>query len=127
MLRVSFCEARPTACGPDGWAAEDIKGLPDVAFVHLARMLSCIEAGAEWPKRMCAARGAVLPKAGGPLTNPMDLRLLSITSCIYRRWAALRLGQLGHWQAAWRLPAMVGVTGGPSADTAAAALSAEIA
>eukprot|EP00969_Alexandrium_andersonii_P019456 849137-Alexandrium_andersonii.AAC.1 len=90
-VKASFVEAPDTAPGFDGWCAQDFRHAPDCVFRWLVAFFTQIEAGMTWPSAMTHARAIMLPKTERLQVDPLAFRLLSISSFIYRRWAALRL------------------------------------
>ena len=76
--------------------------LSPTVYSHIARLMNEIEKGAEWPKVMLQARAAFLEKEEGA-SRPLDFRLLTIMSTLYRRWASIRLKHLAGWIEEWSL------------------------
>lgn len=99
-LLLTLKAAKPTAGSLDGWLPADFTFLNESAAHYLALMLNTIEAGAEWPAAAVQARTATLLKKEGA-TKPLDFRLLSLLSGLYRRWATHRLRQLEDWVLSW--------------------------
>ena len=104
-LMAEFKAASQSAPGPDGWALGDLQHITLRAATYLSSMLMLIESGTPWPQQLTLAKAIFLAKVESPLT-PLDYRLLTITSHIYRRWASLRLKDVESWAARWVDPSM---------------------
>jgi hypothetical protein len=64
--------------GLDGFLPEDFKLLTPLACEHLAKLLTMIEAGAQWPEDLSQARAAFLPKDEHDLDDCLKYRVLMI-------------------------------------------------
>ena len=87
---------KSTAGGLDGWAWNEIKGLPLPWFSGLAILLELVETTRVWPQGLLDAYIAMIPKADDDST-PLGQRPLSVLPVVYRLWASLRLGHLREW------------------------------
>lgn len=99
-LLASLLSASPTCGSLDGWLPHELPLLNLAAAEHLAELLNAIENGAPWPQATLRGRTAPLAKEAEPAT-PLDYRLLSILSAVYRRWGSLRVQQLDAWTKSW--------------------------
>ena len=79
-------------------------------------MLNIIEETARWPKEMSKARAAFMQKNPDKDTDPLQYRVLTILSAVYRRWASLRLYDMQDWTDEWHLPEMYAGTGAQGAE-----------
>lgn len=80
------------AAGPDGFQAEFLLLLPDIALSRLAELYSCFEKSGEWPRAMIHWRLAFLPKAKkNSIPTPEEMRPIAIGHVLYRLWARVRL------------------------------------
>ena len=84
----------------------------------LAEMLSMIEIGFPWPQQLLMARAVYFSKVEGTSMRPLEFRVLTIASHVYRRWAAARLHDLEGWIQTWTDEAMHGGLKGRSAGAA---------
>ena len=109
--------AKPTIGGLDGWTPHELGIISAKAAQLLADLLNAIEKGASWPLPLLQARAAFLAK-GTDVEDPLDYRVLSILSPIYRRWASLRLQHLKGWINTWNLEEFYAGTGSNGAEDA---------
>ena len=100
LRRALDCWA-PTAAGLDGMAPEDAKHFSDGALRWVARLLCCVEHGAEWPT--CCREVKLVPaaKPGEDHTRPEGYRLLAVLAWLYRAWGKARLHAMADWIAGW--------------------------
>ena len=90
-----------SAPGLDGWSNKDLALLSDQAIKLIVNLLNAIELGAPWPKAMQEARAVFLSKEPTCTTNPLNYRVLKITSTIYRKWGTYRNATLQPWVDTW--------------------------
>ena len=88
-----------TSAGVEGWRMAELKALPLVLLDRLADVFDAIECTGEWPPSLMRALIALIPK--GEDDTPLKQRPITITSCVYRLWAAARLRRLIKWQESW--------------------------
>ena len=81
-------------------------------------MLNAIEEGAPWPTDTVHGKGAFLAKDPNDLDDPLKYRILLILPMLYRRWAKLRLKNLGPWVDTWKCDEMFAGTGNNGAEDA---------
>ena len=86
---------RPWAArGPDGFAAQDLKALPDCLSLQLVDFLNALETGErEWPAQWLLGFVHSLRKPNG-LPGVQGYRPIVVLSVIYRCWSSLRARQL---------------------------------
>eukprot|EP00662_Eupelagonemidae_sp_cell21_P058248 gene58248-biopygen37513 len=96
LNRMNACSAG----GLDGWRPAELKRLPKPLLELLATMLNSFEETGEWPDALLEAFITLIPKdnANG---GPLDLRPITVTSALYRLWAATRVRQILEWQELW--------------------------
>ena len=94
------------AGGMDGWLPKELKLLPDRILELMLCLFDEIEDSGIWPAELCWAGISLIPKGEGG--NPLDLRPITVTSCIYRVWAAARMAQCHLWQDKWIQPGQHG-------------------
>ena len=100
------CNAnKKSAPGLDGWASCDLALVSPLAISLLVQFLNSIENGAPWPKQMLETRAVFLCKNPSDTANPLNYRILKITSGLYRKWASVRLRNLAGWVDTWDHPA----------------------
>ena len=116
-LLDEILHAKHTSGGLDGWTPHELAIIPAKAAQLLADLLNAIENGASWPLPLRQARAAFLAK-GTDVEDPLDYRVLSILSPIYRRWASLRLQHLKGWIQTWNLDEFYAGTGSNGAEDA---------
>ena len=90
---------REGAGGLDGWTPKDIKYLPDWVLELLLSVYDLVEEKGVWPKAMAWAGISLIPKGEGGA--PLDLRPITVSSVIYRIWAAVRMRHSIEWQETW--------------------------
>jgi ribonuclease HI/exonuclease III len=92
--------------GMDGWRPRELKLLPTELLDGFAAAYNTMEHTGECPDSLLDALVAMIPKSldGTEVPDPMQLRPITITSVLYRVWAATRLRDLMPWQEQW-LPA----------------------
>ncbi|KAJ9445989.1 Retrovirus-related Pol polyprotein from type-2 retrotransposable element R2DM [Diplonema papillatum] len=89
-----------TAPGAEGWRVRELAALPDEALRRFAELFAVVEKTGKWPESLMRALVSLIPKGEGG-SGPMDLRPISVTSAVYRLWAATRLRMLMEWMLAW--------------------------
>ena len=87
------------AGGLDAWKPSDMKKLPDAILDLLVTLYQKIEDIGVWPQELCSAGITLIPKGEGGA--PLDQRPITITSVVYRIWAAVRMRDSLEWQEAW--------------------------
>ncbi|KAJ9450047.1 putative RNA-directed DNA polymerase from transposon X-element [Diplonema papillatum] len=87
------------ACGIDGWRMAELKALPDLYLESLATLLNLVERTGIWPQAMRTALVSMIPK--GDDGQPLNMRPITVTSCVYRLWACRRLKDVAVWQESW--------------------------
>ena len=118
QLMAEIEAASNSAAGLDGWRSTELSIISGLAAQLLADLLNAIEQdGAPWPDSTLQVRAAFLGK-GGDGSNPLDYRVLSIMSVIYRRWASLRHKSLKGWVATWAMSEHYAGTGPNGAEDA---------
>ena len=106
-----------SAPGLDGWTPKDIGILSDEALKWIVKMLNKIEKGAPWPQHLHETRAVFLSKNAEDTQNPLEYRILKITTAWYRRWATARVKSLEKWIEEWDHPALnAGVPGKGALD-----------
>ena len=88
-----------SAGGLDGWKPHNIRNLPDKILQLLLPMYALIEKFGTWPDILCWAGITLIPKGEGG--DPLSLRPITVTSVIYRIWAAAKMRQSIEWQESW--------------------------
>ncbi|KAJ9456896.1 hypothetical protein DIPPA_17317 [Diplonema papillatum] len=86
-----------TAPGAEGWRVRELAALPDEALRRFAELFAVVEKTGKWPESLMRALVSLIPKGEGGF-GPMDLRPISVTSAVYRLWAATRLRMLMEWK-----------------------------
>ena len=117
-IKTTCKEAKLSAAGLDQWATQDFAILSDEAYDWLASMFNTIEAGAQWPEPTRHAKGVYLLKDPDGKGDPLNYRILLVTSVPYRRWAATRLRQCNDWIGEWATSDMFAGIAGMSAEEA---------
>ena len=120
-----FRTFRPSASGPDGWGQADLSHMSPNAAHYLCAMYGLIEQGVPWPEQLAQAKAVFLAKSEAAI-EPMEFRILTICSHLYRIWAAIRLGDISAWSDSWLDPGMYAGAGGRSASEASWLLSFEV-
>ena len=90
----------------DGRSPEELALLSKSVCCHIADMLNLIEDGSPWPRSSPHARAAFLQKDGTEVGQVTSYRIITITSPLYRAWAATRLDGMHLWVRGWALPEM---------------------
>ena len=109
----------PTAGGIDNWTPAEWTYLSRKATRLLAELLTAIEEGAPWPAPTLHCKAAFTAKSDQPdPDDPLDFRVLSVLSILYRRWAGYRNRQLNQWAEAWDDPAIYAGAKGRAGDGA---------
>ena len=90
----------------DGWSPEELALLSKSVCSHIADILNLVEDGAPWPQSPPHARAVFLQKDGTEVGQVTSYRILTITSPLYRAWAAMRLDDMHMWVRSWALPEM---------------------
>eukprot|EP00969_Alexandrium_andersonii_P373921 15485094-Alexandrium_andersonii.AAC.1 len=93
LMRTARASA-DTAAGVDGWSPHILKCLPPASFDALARLLTLIEEGEQWPSETRQGRTAIMSKCDQNCESVMSFRLLTILPALYRLWARARLRDL---------------------------------
>ncbi|KAJ9444445.1 Retrovirus-related Pol polyprotein from type-1 retrotransposable element R2 [Diplonema papillatum] len=90
------------AGGMDGWRVCELKTLPVPLLDVIALALNDVEGAGSWPEVVAQALVVLIPKGEGP--QPLEQRPITITSVMYRLWAATRLRFVREWQESWAHP-----------------------
>ncbi|KAJ9456836.1 Retrovirus-related Pol polyprotein from type-1 retrotransposable element R2 [Diplonema papillatum] len=90
------------AGGMDGWRVCELKALPVPLLDVIALALNDVEGTGSWPEVVAQALVVLIPKGEGP--QPLEQRPITITSVMYRLWAATRLRFVREWQESWAHP-----------------------
>lgn len=96
--------ARGKAMGPAQWQMSELRALPAVFHVGLARIFNHAERRGRWPSELRHVTVALLTKEGA--THEGQLRPIGLTPVLYRLYTAARGGSLNAWRQA--------LAGGPS-------------
>ena len=88
----------------DGWSLEELALLSRGVCCHIADILNLVENGTPWPQSAPHARAVFLQKDGKIVGQVTSYRILTITSPLYRAWAAMRLDDMHTWVRSWALP-----------------------
>ena len=110
-----------TTMGLDGWCVADLLCLPDTLLNMLADLLTIVEATGKWPRILARSYVSLIPKGEGMM--PMQQRLLSVLSQLYRVWAGTRLEECMVWQETWAHPHAFGFRKKCGAKDAAALIA----
>ena len=112
--------AKPiTACGPDSIALAMLQKLPLRAWDMVCAVLNKCEEGDDWPEQLCEVALTAIPKAGEQTeATALKVRLISLTSHVYRAWSSLRASQLSGWLSRVVGPGVYGGVRGKSARMA---------
>ena len=108
--------ARASVGGLDQWNPDEMTLLSPLAFDLLADLLNRIEEEGKWPTPCTRGRASFLSKDSEDTLNPLAYRVLLILPTLYRRWASLRLHDLGPWTATWAMPEMCAGVEGKSVE-----------
>eukprot|EP00971_Amphidinium_carterae_P029207 574875-Amphidinium_carterae.1 len=120
LLYQEVQRKQPTASGLDLVTVEMLRTLPKEAFQALVSIFQHAEETGHWPEQITLARNVVLPKvrtdhsAGG-----LQVRLITITSHLYRLWSGKRMNQLSAWLSEYVHPGIYGGVTGKSCQMAA--------
>ena len=87
------------AGGLDGWRPSEVKAIPAKILHLLSKFFEVVESNGEWPAPLCTAGVTLIPKGDGGA--PLDQRPITVTSIIYRMWAAIRMRHSTDWQDSW--------------------------
>ena len=96
-----------SAAGMDGWRVAELKRLPRHLLSQLAYLFNVIERSGRWPSSLERAVITLIPKGDGG-GDPLAMRPISVTSAVYRLWAATRLRTVLEWQERWIHPSQHG-------------------
>ena len=109
QLQARLAKMGPQAPGLDSWRISELQELPDQAWGWLAEISQTLEniPNAKWPETFTIAAVPLLAKLEGAY-DPMDMRLLSIFSVLYRLWAGARSQHLKEWIEQWACPDLHG-------------------
>eukprot|EP01063_Lacrimia_lanifica_P017110 TRINITY_DN2382_c0_g1_i1.p2 TRINITY_DN2382_c0_g1~~TRINITY_DN2382_c0_g1_i1.p2 ORF type:complete len:255 (+),score=28.01 TRINITY_DN2382_c0_g1_i1:562-1326(+) len=113
------------ACGVDGWRVSELRCPPAPLIDALAATLNAIACRGEWPAALRLALVTMIPKSTDS-GAPLDLRPITVTSCIYRLWACRRLQDMVAWQERWICPSQHGFRPGHRGDDVVYRLALEI-
>ena len=72
----------------------------EAIFDDLANLFNLFEDRGRWPRRILETYVSLIPKDPEKM-GPADLRPISVTSVVYRLWAAHRLSEVMQWQETW--------------------------
>eukprot|EP00971_Amphidinium_carterae_P351896 6492327-Amphidinium_carterae.1 len=109
-----------TAAGPDLVTVEMLRSLPREALAPLVVVFSEAERTGYWPETFTLARSVVLPKVAPDVpAQGLQVRLITITSHMYRLWSGLRMRQMSQWLAGYVHEGTFGGVRGKSAQLAA--------
>ena len=101
----------------DGWHPAELTLVSYEVARWIAELFELIEDSAEWPHAAVHAKIAYLEKEGSRPGEAMSYRPITISSPIYRVWAAMRLRDMEHWINTWALPGMyAGIPGQGATD-----------
>jgi len=110
--------------GVEGWRVRELKQLPRELLDMLACILNLIEDTGIWPGIILQSLVTLIPKGEG--VNPLSLRPISVTSLIYRLWAATRLRDVSAWQEHWVEQSQMGFRPGKGTVSMFMAMAAKI-
>jgi len=99
LLRVLRRMRSKSAPGMDCWRVDELKQLPVVFLDRLACLFSLIEETGLWPDDLTKGIVSLISKGEG--SKPTKLRPIGLMSCVYRLWAAARVGDVMAWQEFW--------------------------
>eukprot|EP00971_Amphidinium_carterae_P154691 3066961-Amphidinium_carterae.2 len=89
-----------SSAGVDGIELAEIKALPEEAWGPIVYMVELIENGQPWPWQLLEVRLAPIPKGDGVgISESSKVRLVSISSHVYRSWSWIRCKQSSSWLA----------------------------
>eukprot|EP00971_Amphidinium_carterae_P329237 6461558-Amphidinium_carterae.1 len=120
VLHQEIQHKQSTASGLDQVTMEMLRSLPKEAFFALVIVFENAEETGHWPAQLTAARNVVLPKVGTDSTaGGLQVRLITITSHLYRLWSGKRMSQLSEWLSVYVHPGIYGGVKGKSCQMAA--------
>ena len=91
-IRKAARKMSSKAAGPDGFEAEFLLMLPEIAIARLADLYICFAKGGVWPRAMLHWKLVFLPKTKkGRFPTPEEMRPIAIGHILYRIWARVRL------------------------------------
>ena len=110
-----------TSPGLDKWSYRELKSLAlwcPTMYTHLAALFNSIEDDNPWPDPFKMGLVHFIPKeVEGGIAEPLQHRPITILSCLYRTWSAIRHQDLSKsWQQAWIPAGAYGVKSSKSAD-----------
>ena len=85
--------------GADGWRVAELKRLPSGFLDLLVELFTAVERAGRWPGALLEAVVSLIPKGQGG--QPLKMRPITVTSAVYRLWAATRLRDVMAWQEDW--------------------------
>lgn len=95
-----------SAASIDGWHPAELALVSYEAARWIAELFDLIEEDEEWPKATVHAKIAYLEKEGSRPGEAMSYRPITISSPLYRVWAAMRLRDMEQWISSWALSEM---------------------
>ena len=116
------------SAGPDGWAAEEIRHLPEQAFAHFRALAIGWETKGVVPHQLLTSRMVNLPKiknSSGPLMVD-QIRPITILNCFWRLWASAWIRTDGATTWVERLPPEIVFGKGTDAQIAASEIFNEV-
>lgn len=116
------------SAGPDGWAAEEIRHLPEQAFAHFRALAIGWETKGVVPHQLLTSRMVNLPKlknSSGPLMVD-QIRPITILNCFWRLWASAWIQTDGATTWVDRLPPEIVFGTGTDAQIAASEIFNEV-
>eukprot|EP00971_Amphidinium_carterae_P342672 6482064-Amphidinium_carterae.1 len=97
FFRAAHCRSTSSA-GLDGIELQELQALPEEAWTFVGLLVEKVEDGQPWPWQLLEVRLAPIPKGEEPGVTPSNkVRLVSISSHIYRSWSWLRTKQASGW------------------------------
>lgn len=101
----------------DSWHPAELALVSYDVARWIAEPFELIEEGEEWPQASVHAKLAYLEKEGITPGEAMSYRPITISSPLYRVWAAMRLRDMEQWIATWALSDMyAGIPGQGAID-----------
>eukprot|EP00971_Amphidinium_carterae_P349220 6490906-Amphidinium_carterae.1 len=89
-----------SSAGPDAIGLLELRALPAVALKPLVDLFSHVECGGAWPESLLSSFSHVLPKAAVDIAGSgLQVRLITVTSHVYRLWSSYRVRCLSDWVA----------------------------
>ena len=101
QLKAACLNAKHSAAGLDNFSPLDFTLLSDDTYDWLAILLDLVEQGEPWPQALLQTKASYLWK-----DTALAYRVLLILSCLYRRWATVRLHDLRPWIRQWEAEGM---------------------